>query len=321
MNKLVILSRSFAKGTDAPLKYLDAHGISYELIRNDRPLDTRRIASSIGDAKAVITGSDMIDSYVLDSCPNLELVSKHGVGLDNIDLELAKARGVRVRNTPETNNESVADMTLLLMLALLRDLPGNRIMSKSPEWSGQGLTRDMFQKSVGILGFGKIGSAVAKRLIGFDCTLLVCDPCVDRSIVQLPGVSFVEFDEMLREADIVTLHAPLTKETHGIIGARALSLMKPTSIIINTSRGALIDEKALYDALKSGRISGAGLDVFSTEPPVDEPLLTLDNVIATPHIAPHTVEANYRMGMAAAKNVVDYFKSVEMSIQNETRTS
>ncbi len=306
-HKLVILSRSFAKASDKPIHYLEEHKeISYRLVRNNEPGNTVYIAEQIGDADAIIVGSDVIDRYVIERCSNLRVISKHGVGLDNIDLELAKQKGIKVTITANANNESVADLTLLFMLNIMRNIEENLIRTSSPDWTSSQLSNDLFEKTVGIIGYGQIGRSVAKRLKGFNCRLLIYDPLIGQTnAADKPDGLTVPLDQLLKESDIVTLHAPLTEDTYHLIDEEAIRKMKDSAVIINTSRGDLIDEKALYEALREGRLKAAGLDVFSKEPPVDEPLLTLKNVLATPHIAPHTVEANYRMGILAAKNVIE----------------
>lgn len=305
--KVVILSRSFAKASDKPIHYLNEHKeISCRLVRNNEPENTAYIAEQIGDAEAVIVGSDIIDRYVIERCPNLKVISKHGVGLDNIDLDLAKQRDIKVTITANANNESVADLTLMFMLNIMRNFEENLIRSSSPNWASNQLANDLFEKTVGIIGYGQIGRSVAKRLKGFSCRLLICDPMIEQidGSKEFDGV-IVTLEQLLEESDIVTLHAPLTEATYHMIDREAICKMKDRAVIINTSRGDLVDEEALYEALNEGKLKAAGLDVFSKEPPVDEPLLTLKNVLATPHIAPHTVEANYRMGILAAKNVIE----------------
>lgn len=301
--KVVILSRSFAKSCEDPLLYLENNCLDYKLVRNNDPENVEWIAEQIGDADAVIIGSDVINHYVMDSCPNLKVISKHGVGLDNVDLDLAKERGIAVVNTPDTNNESVADLTILLILSVMRKFKENIIKENSPDWKAKPLTNDLFGKTVGLIGYGKIGAAVARRLVGFSTEILVYDPYINQVDINTENTTLCSFDELLAKSDIVSLHLPLTESTNGMINSDAIAKMKDGAIVINTSRGALIQDGVLYEALKSGKLKGAGLDVFSVEPPIDELLLTLSNVVATPHIAPHTVEANYRMGMAASRNV------------------
>ena len=302
--KLVVLSRSFAKASDKPLEYLRKYPeLEYKILRNNSPEDRDYVAAQIGDADSVIVGSDVIDRYVLDKCPNLKVISKHGVGLDNIDLKLAQERGIVVTKTTLANNEAVADLTLLMMLAVLRKLPERAINSDTPDWSPKPLTHDLYQKTVGIIGYGEIGRSVARRLAGFSCEILAYDPCFPEDGFE-KFVREAELEEIYSASDVITLHAPLNENTRQLINGETLGKMKEGVVIVNTSRGDLIDEKALYQALVDGKVQGAGLDVFSKEPPVGEPLLTLPNVVATPHIATHTVESNYRMGIRAVENVI-----------------
>lgn len=280
-------------------------------MRNSEPENREYIVKQIGNAQAVITGSDVIDKYVMDKCPNLKIISKHGVGLDSIDLKEAERRGIKVTKTPDANNESVADLTLMFMLYLLREINNNRITSASPDWSTKKLSHDLYQNTIGLIGFGKIGRAVAKRLEAFQCNVLVYDPYIKEDQISGEYISLCPFEEVLSRSNVISLHLPLTEQTRGMIKRETIEKMKDGVILINTSRGALVDEKALYEALQSGKVGGAGLDVYSVEPPVNEPMLIHEHVLCTPHIAPHTEEANYRMGMAAAANVVHYFEENE----------
>lgn len=306
MPKLVILSRTFAKSTDEPLTMLKAHHIECELQRNNMPEDEERIALMIGDADAVIVGSDRIGKTVMDRCPNLKIISKHGVGLDAIDVEEAHRRGIVVTLTEFANYESVADLTWLLMLAASRNLMGRamNLGNALARWNDTALANETCEKTIGLIGYGKIGRAVAQRAVGFRNKVLVFDPLVED--VAIPGLDIVKVDlkELAAKSDIISLHAPLNDQTRGMVDEALIQRMKPGVILINTSRADLIDEAALYRALKSGKVKAAGLDVFSEEPPLKNPLLALKNVIATPHIGAHSQEANYRMGMMAAKNVI-----------------
>lgn len=306
--RVAILSRSFATASDAPLRRLEEAGISYTVCHNTEPENTALIANRIGGADAVITGSDVIDRYVLDRCPNLKVISKHGVGLDAIDRALCQARGIQVCCTPSANNEAVADLTILLMLALQRDLRGSLLTEATPAWGCRKLTHDLFGATVGLVGYGRIGGGVARRLAGFCVRILVYDPFVDPSAIATPNTHLVSLETLLAESDMVSLHLPLTAATANLIDAAAIAGMKDGALLINTSRGGTLDYRALYDALLSGKLGGAGLDVYPAEPPVDEPLLELPNVLATPHIAAYTQEANLRMGMAAAENVIRCFQ-------------
>ncbi|MFT4143644.1 MAG: phosphoglycerate dehydrogenase [Mobilitalea sp.] len=303
---LVILSRSFAKASDLPLNYLKEHGVDYRLVRNNAPEDIEYIIEQIGSARAIIVGSDIINRQVMDACPNLEIISKHGVGLDSIDLDYAKSKGITVTKTPDANNESVADLTLLFMLYLLRNLSNTILKESSPDWKAPKLSHDLFQNTVGLIGLGKIGMAVAKRLSGFRCRILAYDPYL-KEVPDVENCFMVDMDTLLKESNIVSLHMPLTNGTREFMNREKIDKLKKGAFLINTSRGALVDEAALYQALITNHLGGVGLDVFTVEPPVNNPLIGLDNVVCTPHIAPHTEEANMRMGMAASENVVQYF--------------
>jgi len=307
--QVAILSRSFGAASKAPFECLDKNGIAYTVKHNSQPQNEQLVAQLIGNADAAILGSDVINAYVLDHCPNLKIISKHGVGLDAIDLDLAEKRKVKVCCTKDANNETVADLTVLMMLALKRQLRQNVIREATPSWKSKELTHDLFEATVGLVGYGHIGYGVARRLAGFKAKILVYDPYVKPEHITTPDTHLVTLKELLAQSDVVSLHLPLNKDTELLINREAIAGMKDGAIIINTSRGGIMDYEALYEALKTGKLAGAGLDVFPQEPPKDMPIITLDNVVATPHIATHTKESNNRMGVAAAQNVVDYFKN------------
>jgi len=307
--KLVVLARSFSKFSEKPIEFLRNNGFSVELKRNHLANDEEKVSELIGDADAAIIGSDKIGDLVFDRCKNLKLLSKHGVGLDNINLEGARERGIIVTNTLGANHESVADLTWLLILAASRNFLTVFDNVKQMNWNSSSLGQEVYRKTIGIIGYGRIGKAVAKRAVGFENKVLVYDSAVER-LEPVCGLDIrkVPLETLLKESDIISLHAPLTKETVGLLDEQAFTIIKSGAIIVNTSRGELIDEHALYRALVSGKIRTAALDVFVKEPPIDNPLLTLKNVIPTPHIGTHTEESNFRMGMMAAENVVNYFK-------------
>jgi D-3-phosphoglycerate dehydrogenase len=308
--KIAILSRSFATGSRRPLEFLDEHGYEYHIARNGSPQDKERIAKTIGDADGVIVGSDVIDSFVLDRCKNLKVISKHGVGLDSIDTEAAKKRGIMITTTGDANTESVADFTIMLMLAVIRNLKVNILNDPSPLWEVKGLSSDLYGKTVGLLGYGKIGRSVAQRLSGFCVRILVYDPYIVKNVIVTDNTRLCGLDSLLEESDVVSLHLPLTEQTRHLFNRHTFSKMKDHAVLINTARGGLVDLQDLGEALKTGGLLGAGLDVFPNEPPTNEPALCLPNVIATPHIATHTKEANCRMGMAAVKNI-DFYMAGE----------
>uniref|UniRef100_A0A7V3YN39 Hydroxyacid dehydrogenase n=1 Tax=Candidatus Caldatribacterium californiense TaxID=1454726 RepID=A0A7V3YN39_9BACT len=306
MAKVVVLARSFARASSEPLEILREAHLEVERKANPEPENEEVVAGLIGDAEGVIVGVDRIGRVVLERCPNLRVIAKHGVGVDNIDLEAAKECGVVVTNAPGTNTESVADMAFLLILSCARNLPLLMENVRKKVWGSQALGVELEGKVLGIVGLGRIGRSVARRALGFGMQVVYYDPLVEDEAFRR-----VSLEDLFSVADFVSLHAPLTPETKHLVNERLLSLMKKDAFLINTARGELIDEEALFRALKEGRIAGAGLDVLSFEPPFESPLLTLPNVIVTPHVAAHTKEANVKMGKIAALNVVRVLRGEE----------
>lgn len=306
MAKVVVLARSFARASSEPLDVLRNAGLEVERKTNPEPENEEVVAELIGDAEAVIVGVDRVGRKVLERCPNLRVVAKHGVGVDNIDLEAAKERGVVVANAPGTNTESVADMAFLLILSCARNLPTLLENVRKKTWGSSALGVELEGKTLGIVGLGRIGKGVARRALGFGMEVVYYDP-----IVEDEAFRKVSLEELFAVSDFISLHAPLTSETRHLVNERLLSLMKREAFLINTARGELVDEEALFRFLKEGRIAGAGLDVLSFEPPFESPLLTLPNVLVTPHVAAHTKEANIKMGKIAALNVVRVLEGKE----------
>lgn len=254
------------------------------------------LALEMADADVVvITSQFKLTKNVIDRARNLKGVVKYGAtpGSDNVDLAAANARRIPLAYTEGANTDSVAEFAVLLILAMAKELPIVIFDVKNQLWRKQaGLGLELLSKTVGIVGLGMIGSKVAQKLSGFGVRIVATDPYVTSERAVALRANIVDLDELLRESDIVTLHAKVTAETRHMIGGRELALMKPTAYLINTARGALVDEKALYEALRDGRIAGAGLDVFETEPPSsDNPILGLKNVVLTPHIASWTEDS------------------------------
>jgi phosphoglycerate dehydrogenase-like enzyme len=234
----------------------------------------------IDDADAAIASTDPFDASVFAGAPRLRVIARTGVGTDSIDIDAATAAGVVVTTTPGANEETVADHTLALILAAVRRVVEHDASVRRGEWNRAGALTPwhLHWLVVGIVGYGTIGRAVGRRLAGFGVEVLVCDPA-------LPPATNVDLDELLSRSDVVSIHTPLTEQTTSLIGERELGLMRPEAVLVNTSRGGLIDEASLYDALAGGRLRAAGLDVFETEPPMSSDLLTLPNVVLSPHIA------------------------------------
>jgi D-3-phosphoglycerate dehydrogenase len=306
--KVAALARSFATISDRPIKILEEAGFELVIRRNHEVYNEEIIADLIGDADACIVGSDKIGEIVFEKCKNLKVISKHGVGLNNIDLELAEKKGIVVTNTPGANRQSTAELAWLLLMAANRNLwnEASGMKSNRGNYKAKALQNDMFGKTLGIIGFGQIGQTVARMSTGFGMKVIAYDPFLKKGEFDYGfGTAFiVELHELLKESDFISINAPATKENYHLINKDTIDLMKNGIVISNAARGELINEDDLYDALVSGKIKAAGLDVFSEEPPVGNKLLELGNVIATPHVGGQSIESNINLGIIAAENVV-----------------
>jgi phosphoglycerate dehydrogenase-like enzyme len=263
-----------------------------------KPLTSAQLQPLLADVDGFIAGLDAIDAAALAAAPCLRVVARYGVGVDNVDLEAAHARRVVVTNTPGANAGSVAELTIALMLDLLRPILNAAQQTRSGGWprlNGQTLEG----KCVGLVGLGAIGRGVAQRLSGFGCRVLAYDVVVDAAFVERWGVEVLPLAELLAQADIVSLHLPVLPATRGLVDATFLAQMQRGAYFVNTARGELVDEDALYGALTSGHIAGAALDAFAQEPPTASPLPALPQVIATPHMGAHTDGATSAMGRMA----------------------
>jgi glyoxylate reductase len=253
--------------------------------------------------------TDRIDGAVMDAAgPGLKVISNHAVGVDNIDLPAATARRIPVGNTPGILTDATADFAFALLMAAARRVVEGERYVRIGRWKTWGpsllLGADVSGATLGILGYGRIGQALAKRASGFDMRILYCDPSLTGPDPSLPGEQ-VDFETLLGDSDFISLHTPLTPETYHLIDARALALMKPSAILINTARGPVVDPQALYQALKERRIFAAALDVTEPEPiPLDSPLLELDNLIVVPHIASASRSTREKMATMAAENLI-----------------
>ncbi|MDI6858628.1 MAG: D-glycerate dehydrogenase [Dehalococcoidia bacterium] len=253
--------------------------------------------------------TDRIDATVLDAGARLRVVSNMAVGYDNIDVAAATARGILVANTPGVLTETTADMAFALLLAAARRVVEGDRLTRTGGWKTWHpsflLGRDAHGAVLGIVGLGQIGLAVARRARGFNMRLLYCDIVRRNEAEKELGLEYVDLDRLLSQSDFVSVHVFLDAQSHHLIGERELALMKPGAVLVNTSRGAVVDQRALYSALKEGRIAAAGLDVSEIEPiPADDPLLDLDNVVITPHIASASVATREKMARMAVENIV-----------------
>lgn len=294
------------------LKKIKEH-FEVDLWPEEAPPPKEVIIERVKDVDALVPLlTDPIDAEVMDSAPKLRIISQYAVGYDNIDVNAATKRGIYVTNTPGVLTETVADFTMALMMAIARRVVEADKYIRQGKWKVGWhplyfLGTDLYGATLGIVGLGRIGSAVARRAKGFDMKILYYDVVRREDLEKELGAKFVDLDTLLKESDFVTLHVPLTPKTKDLIGERELKLMKPTAYLINTSRGKVIDEKALIKALKEGWIAGAALDVFYQEPtPPDNPLLELDNVVVAPHIASASLETRSRMAEIVAENLIAF---------------
>jgi len=252
----------------------------------------------------IVRSATKVTKEIIDAGKNLKVIIRAGVGLDNIDAAAAKAKGIKVFNTPEAPTVAVAELVFGMMLSCARRLPQADVSMKAGRWDkAQFMGTELRGKTLGIVGTGRIGRAVGYKASAFLMRLLAYDPVVNAEFVKQTGAHYVDLNTLLRESDFVTLHVPLIEQTRHLIGKQQLGLMKPTAVLINTSRGAVIDEAALVEALQSGKIAGACLDVYEAEPPVGSPLLKLPNVVLTPHIGASTHEAQRDAAVLAAQKI------------------
>lgn len=295
---IVLIAEELSPATIAAL------GPDFDVVNVDGR-DRAALKEALGTAEAIlIRSATQIDEEALSWAPKLKVVARAGVGLDNVDIKAATQAGVMVVNAPTSNIISAAELTVTHILGLARHLPRAHASLSAGEWKRSSYTGiELFEKTVGIVGLGRIGALVAERLRGFGVELVAYDPYVTAARAQQLGVRLVELDELLAVADFLTIHMPRTPETLGMIGAEQLRAMKPTSYVVNVARGGLIDETALTEALVAGEIAGAALDVFMQEPPSDASLTGLPNVNVTPHLGASTDEAQEKAGVSVAKSV------------------
>jgi phosphoglycerate dehydrogenase-like enzyme len=277
-----------------------------------RPRDADRtpdeLAAFCPDAVAAIADADPFDAGVLERMPGLRIIARMGVGLDSIDLTAAARAGVPVTVTPDVNNETVADHTLALMLAALRRLGEQDAQVRAGGWRDFALCGpQLHAATVGVIGYGAIGRAVTRRLHGFGARVLVHDPFVTGAAAEAAqdaGDELVGFEELLRRSDVVTVHAPLSDATRGLIDATAIAAMKPGAVVVNTARGPIVDEVALAAALVCGDLGAAGLDVFEMEPPVGRPILAASRTVFSPHVGGISTASNLAMSRMATSAVL-----------------
>jgi D-3-phosphoglycerate dehydrogenase len=283
---------------------VDALGTDFD-IRDVDGTDRSALLAALATAHAVlIRSATQIDAEAIAAAPHLKVVARAGVGLDNVDIAAATTAGVMVVNAPTSNIISAAELTIGHILSLARHIPAAHASLAAGEWKRSKFTGvELYEKRVGIIGLGRIGALIAARLQAFGVEIVAYDPYVTEARALHLGATLVPLDELLSTSDFVTIHMPKTPETTGMIGAAELKSMKKTAFVINVARGGLIDEGALAAALRDGEIAGAGIDVFTSEPPTDDVLTSAPNIVVTPHLGASTDEAQERAGVSVAKSV------------------
>jgi D-3-phosphoglycerate dehydrogenase len=308
-----VLVTATSYGKNDPTLRSELEKLVGEVIYNPtgKPLCSADVAALLPGIDGYIAGLDQIDSAALAGADKLKVIARYGVGIDSVDLAAARGKGIIVTNTPGANSVSVAELALALMLALARQIPAaDQAVHRGefPRYAGVSLEG----KTVGILGLGAIGKQLARRLAGFDCKILAFDPYADAGFAARNNVALMPMDELLAQADFVSLHMPLLPETRGLVNTAFLAKMKKGSYLVNTSRGEAVDEAALHEALTTGHLRGAALDAFSVEPPDPaNPLLALPQVIATPHLGAQTDGATSNMGWLAFNDCLAVLRGEE----------
>ncbi|MDP8949670.1 MAG: phosphoglycerate dehydrogenase, partial [Actinomycetota bacterium] len=269
-------------------------------------LDQGEFLERIGDYDGLIVRSaTRVTAEVIERAKNLKAIGRAGIGVDNIDVEAATKRGILVANAPASNTVAAAEHTLALMLAAARRIPAADSSLRNGEWNRSAFKGvEVAEKTLGLVGLGHVGTIVARGAVGMGMRVLAYDPYVSEDRMRSMNVERAEsLDEIFESSDFISLHVPRTPQTAGMVDAGALEKMKPTAYLINVARGGIVDETALYNALKEGAIAGAALDVFQEEPTTDSPLFALPNVVVTPHLGASTAEAQDRAGVTAAEQV------------------
>ncbi len=292
---------------DAGLRLLEGFDVT---VLSEAPPDRTDLLEAAKDAAGVLsTVTEKMDAELMDACGDgLKVIANLAVGYDNVDLEAAKERGIVVTNTPGVLDETTADVAFMLLLAAARRLGESERVLRAGKWEWWGpklfMGPDVWGKKLGIIGMGRIGQAVARRGRGFDMEVLYYNRSRNEEAEKELGARYLDFDELLRESDFVSIHTPLTDETRHLISASELEKMKPEAVLVNTSRGPVVDEAALAEALAEGSIFAAGLDVYEEEPKIHPNLLDLENVVLAPHIGSGSIETRDKMAVLAAENIV-----------------
>ncbi|MDP8212632.1 MAG: phosphoglycerate dehydrogenase [Candidatus Zapsychrus exili] len=309
MKKIFVTLSTFSQYGEEPLNLLKESGFEYKVNTLGRRLVKDEIVELAGDCNGVVAGVELYDAEVLDLMPSLECISRCGVGIDSIDHDKAKEKGVVIRNTPDVVIQPVAELTVAFIFDLLKKLTVHTILLKSDNWKKKAGNL-LVGKKVGILGLGRIGKRTAEMLKVLGADILGADIAPDEAWAKEKEIEIVSTEELLKKSDIVSIHLANVESNPFVLGEKEISTMKDGSFLVNVARGQFVDEDALVEALKSGKIAGAAMDVFSKEPYLG-PLCELDNVILTPHVATLTKESRLQMEIEATQNLLDFFNQNE----------
>lgn len=303
--KILVTPTSLQSGkNDEILAILRAFSNDLVFNTTGRPLTEDELIPLLEDCDGYIAGLDFVTEKVLNACPKLKIISRYGAGYDRVDILAAKRHGILVTNTPGVNAQAVGELAFALILSIARKIPYLNSQTREGAWVRSTGT-ELKGKILGIMGLGAIGKVVAKCGQSFGMNVIAYDPYMDEAYCKKNGITSHLLEDVIKTANIISLHLPLNSETRHLIGKDAIEKMQPGTILINTSRGGIIDEDAAFTALKSGQLGGLGLDAFEVEPPENSPLFGLDNVVVTPHTGAHTREATRNMAVSAIQNLVD----------------
>lgn len=305
-NKVLTSPSSMGQCGSEPFDLLRSNG--YEIINNPygRKLTEDEVIELAKDCVGIVADVEPLTARVMDALPGLKCISRVGVGMDNVDLEYAKQKGIIVLNTPEGPTRGVAELTLAMTMALLRRIPQADAALKQHKWKKQ-IGNLILDKKIGIIGLGRIGKAVSELFRGINNPVIGYDPYANKEWADANGVELGTLEQVLRQADILTLHIPGNKDKSPVIGTKEIGLMKDGAFLINIARGGVVDEEALYDALKKGKLAGAAIDVYSQEP-YNGPLCDLENIVLTPHLGSYAKEGKLKMEIDACQNLIDALK-------------
>lgn len=302
MRDVLVLTPSFGEHSSLPWSELEAAGLRPRRPQAAHPLSSRQLCEEIGDAEALLVGLDDLDAAAIAAGPKLKVIAKHGVGVDNIDVAAATARGVTVTNAPGANSGAVADLVMGMTLTMARQLLAAHQSVTAGGWY-RFFGPELAGKTMAILGFGRIGREVFRRACGFGMTVLAHDPYVPDGTVRASGAKPVDRETALSAGHVVTMHLPSAPDGGPLIDRGQLARMRTSAYLVNTARGALVDEVAVADALESGKLAGYAADAFAHEPPRESPLLAAPNAVLTPHIGAFTDRANETMGTMVVRDV------------------